>query len=292
MCLLINHGARVNAKDIHGKTPLHYAAEYQFSSYPLQVLIKNGADVNIKDIHGRTPLHYACKDNITSSSVKHLMKSNANANVVDKDDKTPLELCISDSLYSSAAIVYYTILQAHSYPEMKNDPLFIRNMNTACLYRRCKKLKNLCIKELDTMQSIKLSDAYTLDIFLTSTNKILLNRLSYNVKEEYLDKYLYPIYIQKLEKSVNSAKQDVMLTDKLLQLIYDIDYWCLLPIEIKYKIFSLLDNKDMESVIKSLDENYKGTIINYDYDDYSSCYFDDDKMPPCIIKILDRISLA
>lgn len=58
--LLINAGAKVNAKNTRNETALHGAV--QASSYCrecIEVLLENGADPNIKNRDGRTPAELA-----------------------------------------------------------------------------------------------------------------------------------------------------------------------------------------------------------------------------------------
>ena len=58
---LIKKDANVNAKDFHGKTPLHYVVEYENKNRAeiLTILLNNGANVDAKDMYGKTPLNYA-----------------------------------------------------------------------------------------------------------------------------------------------------------------------------------------------------------------------------------------
>ena len=68
---LISAGALIEAKDIHGRTPLHWAASQGYSHFVdnqtvveedvVKVLIEAGANVNAIDSMGRTPLHYAAE---------------------------------------------------------------------------------------------------------------------------------------------------------------------------------------------------------------------------------------
>ncbi len=53
--VLISHGAKVNAQDNSGFTPLHHAA-IECNVEFITMLLEHGADVNIKSKNGRTPL--------------------------------------------------------------------------------------------------------------------------------------------------------------------------------------------------------------------------------------------
>ncbi|HUU20211.1 MAG TPA: ankyrin repeat domain-containing protein [Sedimentisphaerales bacterium] len=55
---LLEHGAKVNHKDKHGRAALHDAAMYSGKEV-INLLISYGADVNARDEHQSTPLHQA-----------------------------------------------------------------------------------------------------------------------------------------------------------------------------------------------------------------------------------------
>lgn len=59
--LLIAHGVNVNAKDIAGSAPLHWAC---FNGHIdiVRLLIAHGADVNMKNQNGDTPLDLLRED--------------------------------------------------------------------------------------------------------------------------------------------------------------------------------------------------------------------------------------
>ena len=61
MKYLIDQGADVNAKDIHGQTPLHHASiiPQNITVEPVTYLIESGADINARDSFGQTPLFFA-----------------------------------------------------------------------------------------------------------------------------------------------------------------------------------------------------------------------------------------
>ena len=52
------NGADINAKDVDGRTALHWAAWYGYTE-AVKLLLAVGADVNAKDDLGRTALHWA-----------------------------------------------------------------------------------------------------------------------------------------------------------------------------------------------------------------------------------------
>ena len=85
-------GTDVNAKGLHLKTPLHYAAIGGSRKFA-ELLIANGADVNAKSLHSQTPLHnavvYGQKD-----FVELLIANGADVNAKDDVGDTPLDMAV------------------------------------------------------------------------------------------------------------------------------------------------------------------------------------------------------
>ena len=66
--LLLDHGAKIDAKDDRGQTPLHLVSratqlvhDEPYSADVAQLLLELGADVNVRDENQETPLHFACE---------------------------------------------------------------------------------------------------------------------------------------------------------------------------------------------------------------------------------------
>ena len=58
--LLVERGARIDARDVNGRTPLHISCVAKKEDI-VQILVDNNADVNIFDDDDDMPIHLACK---------------------------------------------------------------------------------------------------------------------------------------------------------------------------------------------------------------------------------------
>jgi ankyrin repeat protein len=59
LVLLLEYGAKINARTIHGDTPLLHAVRIEGNSSVVQILLNHGADVSTADKNGYTPLFLA-----------------------------------------------------------------------------------------------------------------------------------------------------------------------------------------------------------------------------------------
>lgn len=57
--LLIEHGAKVDAQDSNGDTPLHVAVSFQNSAMASMLFEEKKADANLKNKDGKTPVELA-----------------------------------------------------------------------------------------------------------------------------------------------------------------------------------------------------------------------------------------
>ena len=86
--MLQAHGAKINAADNIGNTPLAYACEVQ-NPEMLQWLIRQGAKVNVHFLNTQTPLIRAA-NLYDPKSIKILLDAGADPNVADANGMTPL----------------------------------------------------------------------------------------------------------------------------------------------------------------------------------------------------------
>ncbi len=87
LTVLLSHGARADAADEWGVTPLHRAGDAAVA----EILLDRGAAGDAEDREGRTPLHAAVAAG-HDDVVDLLLSRKANVKAVDADGRTPLHL--------------------------------------------------------------------------------------------------------------------------------------------------------------------------------------------------------
>ncbi len=94
--LLLNKGAKVNAKDISDKTPFHWAVLYDRVDIG-DILIKSGANIDAQDSKGQTALHLAVQENRVHMG-EMLIKEGADVDARDSTNKTALHLAMEHNV--------------------------------------------------------------------------------------------------------------------------------------------------------------------------------------------------
>jgi ankyrin repeat protein len=103
---MLKLGAKINAKNVNGNTPLHSAVKREKwrEVFPLtdrkpedlsmtRFLLKEGANVNAKNNKGNTPLHIAVQLN-SGNLIQLLLDYGADVNLKNKKGKTPKDIAI------------------------------------------------------------------------------------------------------------------------------------------------------------------------------------------------------
>ena len=94
-CLKV--GAKVNARDEDGSTPLHIAVLLRKTPAVVAALLDVGAYPNARDEDGSTPLHHAAAHSKTPAVLSALLDAGAAPAVKDKKGKTPWDHIGADS---------------------------------------------------------------------------------------------------------------------------------------------------------------------------------------------------
>ena len=86
----LKHGAELENRDLHGKTPFN-VAEDKCNYDAMRLLLDMGANIDNVDQSGHTALHKASKSR-DFEMVKFLIERTANVGIFNKEGKTPLDL--------------------------------------------------------------------------------------------------------------------------------------------------------------------------------------------------------
>ena len=94
--LLLDRGADLTAKDLIGRTPLHWAVQ---NTIPLmtELLLDHGSDINVKDRQGWTPLHLATYEQNTVL-VRLLLQKGADPNLASNRGSIALHIAAQRSI--------------------------------------------------------------------------------------------------------------------------------------------------------------------------------------------------
>ncbi|AYP74065.1 ankyrin repeat protein [Fowlpox virus] len=252
--LLLELGLNVNTSSNSSETPLHNAAKLGYKEIT-ELLISKGAYVDSKDICGFTPLFFSLK---YPEIIKLLLDNGADPNKVIKTSLyTPLKKAMCESIEFAKVIVPYVALSEYkiSKDDLVNEGLVI-NLE---IINRNEELKNIygeCKLELKLMESIRLSEYYSLNAFLKYDDVKILSPLVYHKKVNNIDESIFPKYYAILYKKIQVAKDRAYLVKNAVSELFYIlsdNHWSLLPVEIENKIVSLLDNKDLERIVNKTD---------------------------------------
>lgn len=101
---LMDCGADVEGCDVDGQTLLHFAS-YSQGLEMVKSLVKKGCDVNAKDDCGDTPLHLAIQE-YDLEIIKHLLNAGADSYIVNNVGETQFSMFINKSLSLEVIILF------------------------------------------------------------------------------------------------------------------------------------------------------------------------------------------
>ena len=88
---LIESGADINVKGVKYQNSILHNAAYYNSPRSITQLIDYGAKIDAKNKRGQTPLHIAVEEG-NLNIVKALLKHGADVSIVDNNNETPLDI--------------------------------------------------------------------------------------------------------------------------------------------------------------------------------------------------------
>ncbi|KAN0142065.1 Ankyrin repeat-containing domain protein [Lactarius tabidus] len=96
--VLLDFGAKPDATDGYGETPLHLLSRGKCDSQDdgvsvARLLLKFGADINAPDVENRTPLHHASYNGVVAIA-QLLLEHGGKPNAADRNGETPLHLAL------------------------------------------------------------------------------------------------------------------------------------------------------------------------------------------------------
>ncbi len=85
----LDNGAGVNARGVHGLTPLHFISWWNTNPKTISVLIDAGANIHARSMSGSTPLHVAALGSKNSEIIIALLNAGADSKAKTEYGKIP-----------------------------------------------------------------------------------------------------------------------------------------------------------------------------------------------------------
>ena len=104
---LVEAGARVEVRTIFGETPLHLAAGNNENSAVIAALIEAGADTEAREpLFGMTPLHRAAMGNENPAVATALLEAGANPRAKANDGKMPINYAMDNEALKGSNVYW------------------------------------------------------------------------------------------------------------------------------------------------------------------------------------------
>ncbi|ARF02848.1 SWPV1-289 [Shearwaterpox virus] len=241
---LLELGLKVDVVNKYEKTPIHCALEEGCIKI-LKLLLQYGASLEIKTSRRSTPLYSAIRH---PDIVRLLLNNGADPNNFTNHVLTPLNKCIPTYIKSAKVMIPYIVLRKYKKEYSKGLDINLKIIEESAEFMT---IYESCEKELKLLDSIRLNKCYSLkDLIVNDIES--LSELAHHEKVNNIDKKVFSNYYSLLCRNVKLIKDRAKLVKNTVsQLCYWLEdtYWLLLPIEIQNKIISLLDSKNLTSII-------------------------------------------
>jgi len=173
--VLIDHGANVNAKDVHGETPLLLNVRHG-SAKMTQLLLNNGADPNIADNVGWSPLHIAAM-NGSYEKADLLIRHGAQIDLLGYRDKKPIALAKSKKHKDIVKLLNAAKRRQEGIKQTRKVPTYDRDFLLS-------KIRELCYNEdmdpvsMNLFEEMSLEDLMKIYVLSTDEDKLIGRAIS------------------------------------------------------------------------------------------------------------------
>ncbi|KAJ8680139.1 hypothetical protein QAD02_015926 [Eretmocerus hayati] len=282
--LLLENGAKIEAKDHHLNTILHFIIDC-VEIQVIDLFVSRGVDVNSRNAFLQTPLTTMCKisgfssrffvtDRQLSGRIASLLDHGADINAVDELGVTVLSLDMWDSDYtleknlSGIEVLLKHVIKLRTIGHYISDDIehayskFLQRL-TVAFVSVLFDFTAQCEKELELMMQVP-ADAYSTlrDVLFKNLNN--LSVMSENVElqqmmdsNDFLEKY--PIYGTMLKLQLKRGQERrPFLVDavKSLKSLMNIS----VPRECLEQVLQFLSNEDLKNLIKSIEVLLKHVV--------------------------------
>ncbi len=172
-CAVISHGAKIDATNQLGLTPMHLAAQ-SGNLELVSLFIKAFADINVQDNKGNTPLHYATI-NKNVKIMRFLVCKKARLNVPNALGLTPLHIVCQGGEHSD--VTFSNLLDFAGADPQVIDKKGNTPLHYACMYNHLKMAKDL-IRENVNLLALNFQSMTPLCCAILEKNDVALSFFS------------------------------------------------------------------------------------------------------------------
>ncbi|ARF02842.1 SWPV1-283 [Shearwaterpox virus] len=253
--ILLDNNAYTGIISLCSNTPLHISSGCNTSYEILKMLLERGANVNIQSsILKSSPLHIAIRD---EQKTKLLLEYKADVNSVNTDNDTPISVAVKRySGYNICKLLITSFcIKDYTSKNIKSTRGFKINIDCINKNKVLKEIKKKCDSELEILKNVTISNGHTVIDFLKDYS-YNLDILSLNKRISTIQFENFEIYGDILRRNIENARhRNLLITgsidsmDNILCYANKYHYWNIIPLEIKRKIISLLDDNSLCNII-------------------------------------------
>lgn len=167
----LNNGVDVNRKTKSRKSALHMATDLDCSAEIVNLLLSRGAKVDARDGRGRTPLYYACHHH-SEKSIVLLVRKGASISAQDMSRKSAFSQLRPGHWKKNYEDCLIALVKEISVLHFENSKVSKKDLDVIHASPNVLTHFKMCLDELRDMSSTKFHPAYSYYKVLKMSNKI------------------------------------------------------------------------------------------------------------------------